>query len=103
MIFTPLDNQPLADSRHILITALARDKQSGSEYNADWSRLITVGGPPILLEPVEATLKLAGSIPTSVRPLDGYGLPTGQAVDVEADGTFRIDGRYRAYYYEVKR
>ena len=103
LIFTPLDNQALADSRHILITAMARDKQTGTEFNSDWSKLLTVGGPPILLEPVEATLHLSGSIPASVRPLDGYGLPTGENVPIASDGSFAIDGRYQAYYYEVKR
>ncbi|MDP7017639.1 MAG: hypothetical protein QGG36_17680 [Pirellulaceae bacterium] len=103
LIFTPLDNAPLADSRHILITAMARDKQTGSEFNSDWSKLINVGGPPLLLEPVEATLLLSGSAPTSVRPLDGYGLPMSASVPIASDGRFTIDGRYRAYYYEIKR
>ena len=103
LIFTPLDNERLADSRHILITAMARDKQTGSEFNADWSKLLKVGGPPLLLEPVEATLLLSGSAPVSVRPLDGYGLPTGESVPIASDSSFAIDGRYRAYYYEVKR
>ncbi len=103
LIFTPLDNEPLADSRRILITALARDKQTGAEFNADWSKLLQVGGPPLLMEPVEATLLLSGSIPASVKPLDGYGIPTEQSVPIGADGSFAIDGRYQAYYYEVKR
>ena len=34
VIFTPLDNLPLVQSRHILITALARDKQAGTRYSA---------------------------------------------------------------------
>lgn len=103
MIFTPLDDKPLADSRQILITAMARDKQTGAEFNADWSKLVQVGGPPLLMEPVEAALLLAGSIPTSVTPLDGYGMATGATVPIESDGRFTIDGRYEAYYYEIKR
>lgn len=103
LIFTPLDNQPLVDSRHVLITALARDKQTGAEFNSDWSKLLTVGGPPLLLEPVEATLLLSGSAPASVKPLDGYGHPTDDSVSIGADGSFAIDGRYQAYYYEVHR
>jgi hypothetical protein len=55
------------------------------------------------MEPVEARLLLAGSVPADVRPLDGYGLPTGVSVPTAADGSFTIDGRYQAYYYEVKR
>ena len=37
-----------------LITALARDRQTGSRYNAARDRLEAVGGPPLLLEPVQA-------------------------------------------------
>src|SRR5690606_10214537 len=33
LIFTPLDNAPLEQSRQILITALARDKQTGSQFS----------------------------------------------------------------------
>jgi hypothetical protein len=66
LLFTPLDDAPLAESRRILITALARDKQSGSRYSADGSRLEAVGTAPLLLEPVQATLKFAGPAPTRV-------------------------------------
>ena len=38
VIFTPLDDLPLAQSKHILITALAQDKQTGTRYNADGTR-----------------------------------------------------------------
>ncbi len=103
LIFTPLDNLELARSKHILITAMARDKQKGAKFNADWSKLITVGGPPLLLEPVQATIKLAGAEPQSIRPLDVYGVPIAEKVKIKADGTFQIDGTYAACYYEIKR
>jgi hypothetical protein len=103
LIFTPLDDVPLVDSRKILITAMARDKQSGAEFDADWARLRQVGGPPLLMEPVQATILLAGSAPASVQPLDGHGLPIGQAIPVAGDGSFSIDGRHQAYYYAVQR
>lgn len=103
LIFTPLDNADLADSKQILITAMARDRQTGSQYNEDFSRLTQVGGPPLLMEPVQATIRLKGSQPTSVRPCDFYGVPRAESIDVGADGSFRIDGRYQTYYYEVRR
>ena len=102
-LFTPLDDQPLAQSRHILITALARDKQTGTVYSADGSRLESTGTAPLLLEPVQAVFTLAGAKPTGVRALDAYGVPSGKAVPVAADGSVTIDGTYRSYYYEVKR
>ncbi len=103
LIFTPLDNADLVDSEHILITAMARDKQTGTEYNDDDSMLIAIGGPPLLMEPVQATIRFKGSRPMSVRPCDLYGVPRSDEIDIAADGTFQIDGRGQTYYYEVRR
>ena len=102
LIFTPLDDQPLAVSKHVLITAMARDKQTGTEYSEDGSRLLKAGGPPLLMEPVAATISLKGPTPLEVRPVDLYGVPTDVKIPLMA-GSFTIDGRYQAYYYEVKR
>ncbi|MEQ8790764.1 MAG: hypothetical protein RIC55_30985 [Pirellulaceae bacterium] len=103
LLFTPLDDQPLAASRQILVTAMARDKQTGAEYNDDWSQLKTVGGPPLLMEPVEAVLKLEGDRPVEVTPLDLYGVPQQATIAIGADGSFAIDGTHRTYYYEIRR
>ncbi|RYD81989.1 MAG: hypothetical protein EOP84_10145 [Verrucomicrobiaceae bacterium] len=103
VIFTPLDDQPLAQSKRILITALAQDKQAGARYTPDGTRLEATGTAPLLLEPVQATLKFAGQKPAQVRALDHYGVPTGKTVPIGDDGSIVIDGTYRAYYYEVTR
>jgi hypothetical protein len=102
LLFTPLDNRPLIDSQHILITALARDKQLGTVYNEDGTELLATGGPPLLLEPVQATISFKGDAVTSVKVVDVYGVPTDRQVD-RTGNTFRIDGRYATYYYEVRR
>jgi hypothetical protein len=103
LIFTPLDNADLHASKHILITAMARDKQTGSQFNEDWSQLLTVGGPPLLMEPVQATIRLAGARPTQIRPLDLYGVPQETSIEKRDDGSFTIDGTARTYYYEARR
>ena len=103
VIFTPLDNRELAESKQILITALAQDKQTGTEYNADGSQLLKVGTMPLLMEPVQATIRFKGAVPSEVNVLDVYGVPTGRKVKLNADGSFDIDGTYATYYYEVKR
>jgi hypothetical protein len=102
LIFTPLDDRPLVDSRHILITAMARDAQTGTEYNADATQLLRAGGPPLLMEPVQATLTFQGAPIASARVVDIYGVPTARAVDRKGN-TLDIDGRYATYYYEVRR
>ncbi len=63
LIFTPLDDAPLATSRHVLITAMARDKQVNTRYSDDGKQLLAIGGPPLLMEPVQATLKFQGRRP----------------------------------------
>ena len=103
LILTPLDNEALERSKHILITAMARDKQTGAVYNDDWSRLEQVGGPPLLMEPVQATIRFKGDTPAQVRALDIYGVPTDRVASLKPDGSFAIDGTYQTYYYEVKR
>ena len=103
LLFTPLDDLPLAQSKRILITALARDKQTGAKYSDDGTKLLATGTAPLLLEPVQATIKLTGAKALTIRPLDHYGMPKKEPVPVAADGTFQLDGRYRAYYYEVRR
>ena len=99
---TPLDDRELKSSRHVLVTALARDKQTGTKYNAARSNLDVVGGPPLLLEPVQATITLKGLRPKEVNVLDFFGVPTGRKVKL-AGSSFTIDGTHRTYYYEVKR
>ncbi|HWB04572.1 MAG TPA: hypothetical protein VG796_16205 [Verrucomicrobiales bacterium] len=102
LLFTPLDDQPLANSKHILITALGQDKQTGAKYSDDGTKLLSTGTAPLLLEPVQATIRIAGAAPAMVRPLDHYGVPMKSTLEVK-DGKFTIDGRSRAYYYEVSR
>ncbi len=103
LVLTPLDDEDLSSSSRILITAMARDKQTGAVYNAGWSRLEQLGGPPLLMEPVQATLRIKGATPAAVRPLDIYGVPKKKQVNVQPDGSFTIDGTYRTYYYVVER
>ncbi|MCK5801984.1 MAG: hypothetical protein KAI66_04090, partial [Lentisphaeria bacterium] len=103
LIFTPLDDKNLDRSKHILVTAMARDKQTGATFNADWSRLKAVGGPPLLMEPVQSTILLKGAPPTEIRACDIYGVPKGKPLPIADNGSFEIDGTHRAYYYSIRR
>jgi VCBS repeat-containing protein len=102
LLFTPLDDQPLEASEHILITAMAQAKPYGAVYNQDGTQLLEAGIEPLMLEPVKATITFKGGDIDSARKVDFYGVPTTQ--DVERVGnTITIDGRYATYYYEVTR
>ena len=49
LIFTPLDDKPLAESKDVLVTAMAQDKQTNTEYSPDGRKLLQIGSPPLLM------------------------------------------------------
>jgi hypothetical protein len=101
VLITPLDGQPLAESTRVLVTAMARDIETGARYNADDTQLEAYGGPPLLLEPVQADITLPGPAIEAVTALEVDGLPR---MDVPFTGdTFTIDGRWRSCWYLVER
>jgi len=102
LLLTALDDKPLAQSRHILITAMARDKQTDARYSPSGESLLEVGKPPLLMEPVQAVIRLMGAPPKEVNVLDFHGVPTGRQVKTDGQ-SFTLDGTHRTYYYEVKR
>lgn len=100
LLFTSLDDRPLVESRHVLLTALARDRQTGAAYSDAGDRLLDLGGPPLLLEPVQASIAWRGRPIASVKPVDPYGVPREAELSVAA-GSFAIDGTHTAYLYEI--
>jgi hypothetical protein len=103
LLFTSLDGRPIETSENVLITALARDRQAGSQYNAAGSQLLDLGVDALELEPVRATIEFEGAAVGSLTPLDVYGVPTDEQVPQTADNTFVIDGRFETFYYEMER
>jgi hypothetical protein len=68
-------------------------------FNED--RLLEKGSSPILMEPVKASLTLAGRKPPTVHLLDHSGRRTGKTLQVEGN-RFEIDGaRDKTCYYLV--
>jgi hypothetical protein len=95
----------LAESDSILVTAVARGRNTGMTYaySEGNTRLTSQGTAPLLLEPVKATLKMKDRRKWKVTVLDHDGLPTAQTVPVEKEG-FHIDGeKYRTIYYLLTR
>lgn len=101
LILTSLDDAPLSASRKVLVTALARDRQTGARYSVNRRRLEAVGGPPLLMEPVQARIGLRSGTIRSARALRPDGVPVGG--QVEHDGrTVQIDGRSATYLYVLE-
>lgn len=102
LVFTPLDNLPLAESRSILLTALSRNRQTNASLGGA-TYLREAGEPPLLMLPVQATIRLVGDRPRQVDILNAAGEPTGRIVRIQQDRSFVIDGRQPGFYYHIRR
>ncbi|HEY3323199.1 MAG TPA: hypothetical protein VGP72_22285 [Planctomycetota bacterium] len=91
----------LANAKSALITAVARNCNSGFKYSAIDHRVLENGKEPIMLEPVKAKISIAGREIAAVNVLDQDGRRTPRTLEVK-DGAFTIDGATdKTMYYEV--
>jgi hypothetical protein len=71
------------------------------KFSPDGKRLLAAGRPPIVMEPVKATITLSRPGAARVIVLDQDGVPTTQALPV-TEGRFAIDGaKEKTPYYVV--
>ena len=93
--------ETLADAHTALVSAVARNCNAGFKVMAFDGRVVDNGKPPIMLEPVKATITIAGRPIAAVNVLDHDGKQTGKTLNVAGD-TFTIDGAEdKTLYYEV--
>ena len=91
----------LATAKSALLSAVARSANTDFKYFALDSKTIDNGKAPILLEPVKATIAMAGRKVAAVNVLDHDGRRTGRTIAVQ-NGQFTIDGaKDKTLYYEV--
>jgi uncharacterized protein (TIGR03382 family) len=104
LLITALDDLPIDRSSRVLVTAVAREKWTGSEIEGvgPGARLVSLGGPPLMLEPVQASLRFFTAF-ESAQALDPQGREVGKALTPGADGTYSLDGRYATVYYLFQR
>ncbi|MHB1296820.1 MAG: glycoside hydrolase 5 family protein [Anaerolineae bacterium] len=58
-----LTDEPIAASRSLLLTAVGRADNTGAKYDAEGTRQLDVGHAPVLVEAIEATLRIKTSRP----------------------------------------
>ena len=102
LFITATDKQAtLANGKTALISAVARNCNSGFQYLVFDKRLLDNGKAPILLEPVKANITFASRKIAAVNILDHDGNRTDKTVAFK-DGSFAINGATdKALYYEV--
>jgi hypothetical protein len=84
-------DKDITTSKGLLITALARARNTGMKLNDSEDELLDRGNPPILMEPVKATITLSKPGTPKLYLLDHDGLRTETTIPIQ-DGRFTIDG-----------
>ncbi|MCX5726617.1 MAG: hypothetical protein NT030_05515 [Candidatus Saganbacteria bacterium] len=99
-------NEPISSSSSLLLTATARVENTGQKYNESKTQLKEVGLPPILIEGVEAKIKIKRlTLPFDIRvyALDING-DRKKSIDFRRlkDGIeFDIRGSDKSVFYEI--
>ena len=92
----------IADDARLLVSAVARSRNTGMEYQPAMNAgILERGEGPVLLEPVRARIAIQRRGRPTVHILDHDGRRTGRTLPVR-DGSFEIDtARDEAIYYEI--
>jgi hypothetical protein len=101
---TALDDEPIPESKHLLITATARAENTGMVYGPGKTRALNPGHSPILMEPVRGEIRIAarhGKASAQAYPLDSSGRRLRGTALEAAQGQFVIPLQARACWYEV--
>lgn len=83
----------------LLITTIARAKNTGMEYNEDHSELLAVGDAPLLLEPVNLTLTIKGKGKPEITILDHLGKKKSETIRPKGEQAILNGGKTNSIYY----
>jgi hypothetical protein len=99
---TPLDQKPLAQSRHLLLTLAGKVENQGMVWNAARNSVTDQWGHgPTLAEGIPATITLGTGTVQHVYALDGSGA---RVKDVPTTGAqFTVGPQYQTLWYEIVR
>lgn len=103
VLLTSLEpDKTIGQAKRLLVTTVARARNTGMRYAADEPELIAVGETPVLLEPVKTELHLQNVRKGKVNILDHAGRRTGESFRFRKN-TVLLDGaRHQALYYEIE-
>jgi hypothetical protein len=101
---TALDDRPIPQSQHLLITATARAENSGMVCGAGRTKVVDPGHAPILMEPVQGRVRLALQKPVvSVQAyaLDSVGRRRDAVAPLQDGDGLTIPLTSGAFWYEA--
>ena len=106
LVATSISETPIATTKRLLVTAIARVEPTGFRWVDPWKRLVAdPGRPPFLQEPVTATVIWHHKGPVRAFVLDNTGARTGEAKLERVSGgegvSLFIDGKTPAFHWEL--
>jgi hypothetical protein len=93
--------KPIAEAHSLLVTAVARSRNTGMRFDKNGTKLEEIGKAPLLVEGVRAVITLEHAGSPTVTVLDHDGRETKKTLTASG-GRFTIDGqRDQTIYWEV--
>jgi hypothetical protein len=109
IIVTALDDQPIAASKRLLVSALGNAVNSGMSLSPSGNRLINVGTAPVLIEPIRGRItlqKLTGSLDKARAYALGASGERATDVTITREGAtlrLELDPANKTMHYEIER
>lgn len=95
------NGKTIKNADRLIVTCMARAKNTDMQYNNDHTQLLEVGKAPLLIEAVSVVLSVNNKRYNKLYILDHSGNRTGQSVPFK-NGKVHLDGStYKSIYYEL--
>ncbi len=102
LITSPEPGKTISESRKMLVTTIARARNTDMKYNDDRTQLLNNGKAPMLLEPVKLSLLVKGNSMPKCTMLDHTGHKTSNQIR-PVNGGLTLDGAAtKTMYYMVE-
>ncbi len=82
IVVTSLDSEPIASSKKLLVQAMTEEKPHG--WRAEGGKIVALGGYPMLVREIEASIVLRGAGSHTAKALDPHGYPRDAAPRLKA-------------------
>lgn len=93
----------LETANRILLTTVARGRNTGMQYSESGDKLIAKGSSPLLLEPVDLTLHLPAGVDYTISVLDHDGNKTAQTIPINSQKAIIAGSEHHTIYYLIEK
>ncbi len=107
VIITALDDQPIASSKHLLVTALGNAVNTGMKLTANRGGFAEVGRAPVLVEPIRGRVTITSKLQSAAHcyPLEVSGARKAEIPLTQQGGALSLElsAAHQTHHYEIVR